>query len=243
MTSNYKIDWQAINPTWENPEGYQVQDNIHIIKVNIPKNIDLISERKYLLQEFELLKLNRIVRVEDKNIFVASSVMKRILSGKYLNCPPEKVWFSENDFKKPLLSDHPNFHFNTSHSGDWVIFIFSNSPCGIDIEKIKWDFDFDEVMEYSYHPQEKDYVLQSTNPHLSFFRIWTIKESLLKATGEGLIDNLPQLNMLKTHSNPENNDSWYIKSFLIDEDYWCSFCFKNPESEIKFYEFSKLQNT
>lgn len=243
MTSNFKIDWRAISPTWENSESYQVLNNIHIIKVNIPKNIDFISERKYLLQEPELLKLNRIVRVEDKNIFLASSVMKKVLCGKYLNCPPEEVRFSENEFKKPLLINQPNFHFNTSHSGDWVTFIFSDSPCGIDIEKIKWDFDFDQVMEYSYHPQEIDYVLKSTNPHLSFFRIWTLKESLLKATGEGLIDNLPQLNMMKSNSKQENNDCWHVRSFLVEGDYWCSFCFKNLKSEIKFYEFSKLQIT
>jgi 4'-phosphopantetheinyl transferase len=234
MTSNFKINWQATSPTWENSESFQVLENIHIVKVNIPKNIDFISERKYLLQESELLILNRIIRVEDKNIFLASSVMKKLLCGKYLNSPVEEVRFSENKNKKPLLINQPDLHFNTSHSGDWLVFIFSNFPCGIDIEKIKWDFDFKDVMEYSYHLQEKDYVLKSANPHLSFYRIWTMKESLLKAEGKGLIDNLRQLNMLGPHSYPDKNDPWYINSFLVDDNYWCSFCFKNMESEIKF---------
>lgn len=243
MTSNFKINWQEPNPVWENFENFHALDSVHVVRVNISKHVGYFTERKNFLHESELLKLNRIVRVEDKNIFLASSVMKKVLCGKYLNCSPKEVRFSENEFKKPLLFNQPDFHFNTSHSGDWVIFIFSDSPCGIDIEKIKWDFDFDQVMEYSYHPQEIDYVLQSTNPHLSFFRIWTMKESLLKAKGQGLIDNLPQLNMLKTHSNPENINNWRIRSFLVDGNYWCSLCFNYPSSGLKFFEFHNLQNT
>jgi 4'-phosphopantetheinyl transferase len=237
MTSNFRIIWQASSPIWGNYESFQLLDNIHIVKVNIPKNIDFLSERKNLLQESDLLKLNRIVRVEDKNIFLASSVMKKILFGKYLNCLPEEVRFSENENKKPLLINQPDLHFNTSHSGDWLVFIFSNLPCGIDIEKIKWNFEFDDVMEYSFHPQEKEYVLKSANPHVSFFRIWTLKESLLKATGEGLIDNLHQLNLMEAQSNQGNKNIWHIKSFLVEDDYWCSICFQNPNSEIKFFEF------
>jgi len=236
MTSNSFIAWTELNPTWKNFLGEPLTDEIHVVRVNIPKNIPHISDQKKLLKESELQKLSRILRQEDKNIFLCSQVMKRVVCGKYLNCPPEKVRFSENENKKPLLINQPNLHFNTTHSGEWLVFIFSNFPCGIDIEKIKWDFDFDDVMEYSYHPQEKEYVLKSSNPHESFFRIWTIKESLLKATGEGLIDNLPQLNMLEDNSNQENNDTWHINSFLVVGDYWCSLCFKNPNSGIKFFE-------
>jgi 4'-phosphopantetheinyl transferase len=237
MTPNFIIDWNELIPTWRNFQVEPLSNDIHVVRVNIAKNIHQISGQKKLLEESELQRLSRIVRQEDKNIFLASSVMKKILLGKYINCQPEEVRFSENKNKKPLLINQPDLHFNTSHSGDCLVFIFSNLPCGIDIEKIKWDFDFDDVMEYSYHPQEKDYVLKSANSNLSFFQIWTMKESLLKATGEGLIDNLHQLNLMEAQSHQENNRLWHIKSFLVEDDYWCSICFQNSNSEIKFFKF------
>jgi phosphopantetheinyl transferase len=64
-----------------------------------------------------------------------------------------------------------------------------------------------------------------------------MKESLLKATGEGLIDNLHQLNLIEAQSHQENNRLWHIKSFLVEDDYWCSICFQNSNSEIKFFKF------
>lgn len=237
MNSNSIINWLDIEPVWEFFNEDTLSHKTHIIRVNVPKNINEISEQKSLLTASELEKINRIVRQQDKDIFLVSTLMKKILLGKYLNCPPEEVRFSENENKKPLLINQPDLHFNTSHSGDWLVFIFSNLPCGIDIEKIKWNFEFDDVMEYSFHPQEKEYVLKSANPHVSFFRIWTMKESLLKATGEGLIDNLHQLNLMEAQSNQGNNNIWHIKSSLIEDDYWCSICFQNPNSEIKFFEF------
>ena len=35
---------------------------------------------------------------------------------------------------KPFIVDHPNIHFNLSHSGDVAICAVSNQPVGIDIE-------------------------------------------------------------------------------------------------------------
>ena len=237
MNFNPTKNWQATDPIWEKFKRNPLLDQIHVIRVNVPKNIETISEVKNLLSASELEKLNRIVRQQDKDTFLVSNLMKKILCGKYLNILPEEVRLAEGDNKKPYLPDHPNLHFNTSHSGDWVVFIFSNYPCGIDLEKIQWDFDSSGVMDISFHQQEKEFVLQSANPLLSFFRIWTMKESLLKATGKGLIDNLPQLNMLEAPTHLENNAPWQIKSFLIDNDYWCSICMQQMDLEIKYFEF------
>jgi len=43
--------------------------------------------------------------------------------------------------------------------------------------------------------------------------------------------------LMEAKSNQGNNNIWHIKSFLVEDDYWCSICFQNPNSEIKFFEF------
>ena len=232
------LDWEEINPVWEKFSEVSLLDEIHVIRVRISKNIDQVLNQKGLLSQTELEKLDRIVQIQDKNIFLTSTVMKKTLCALFLNCKPQAVKFEKNEFNKPLIKDSDIIHFNTTHSGDWVIFIFSANPCGIDIERINYDFDFSGVLKMSFHRDEIDFVQNASDKSLSFFQIWTIKESILKAQGTGLMDNLHELNTLQDFSNlPTGTDQWQTKCFKIEEKYWCSLCFKNPFTNMKFFEF------
>lgn len=237
MTSNLSIDWNELTPTWKNFQVEPFSNGIHVVRINISKNLHHISDQKHLLKNPEQQKLSRIVKQGDKNIFLCSQVMKRIVCGQYLNIPPDEIEFDFTENKKPFISGQPDFHFNISHSGNWIIMILSNNPCGIDVENIQPDFDFDGVMKLTYHPDEIGYVQRSPDQHKAFFRIWTIKESFLKATGVGLIDNLSDLNMIKNSTLLENPIPWKIQSFMVDGGYWCSFCFKSQNPKINFYEY------
>lgn len=237
MTPNFIIDWNELIPTWRNFQVEPLSKDIHVVRVNITKNIHKISGQKKLLEESELQRLSRIVRQEDKNIFLSSQVMKRIICGQYLKYPPEEVSFAYTENKKPFVLDKADFHFNISHSGNWLIMIFSKNPCGIDIEKMQTDFDFEGVIKLTFHPEEIGYILRNPDQTKAFFRIWSIKESFLKATGVGLIENLFTLNMVKNSDPLTALNPWQIQSFLIDDKYWCSFCHQSNKAVIKFYDY------
>jgi 4'-phosphopantetheinyl transferase len=237
MTSNFFIKCTELTPTWKNFQVEALSDEIHVVRINISKNLYRISDQKNLLRSSEKQKLSRIVKQEDKNIFLCSQVMKRIVCGRIMNIPPDEISFGFTENKKPFINGHSDFHFNISHSGNWMTMIFSKNPCGIDVEKIQPDFDFDEVMQSAYHPDEIGYVQQSQNNTKAFFRIWTIKESFLKATGDGLIDNLSDLNMMGNSTLLEHSIPWQIQSFMIDGGYYCSICFKSQNPKIKFYDY------
>lgn len=92
--------------------------------------------------------------------------------------------------RKPYLPDFPEIHFNLSHSGTMVMAVCSDREVGCDIERLgKADmrvarrfFHEDEwkqleVLETAGSEQERDDL---------FFRLWTLKESVLKVTGEGI---------------------------------------------------------
>lgn len=237
MTSNLSIDWTKLKPIWKNFQVETLSNEIHVVRINISKNIHRISDQKDLLKDLEKQKLSRIVKQEDKNIFICSQVMKRIICGHYLNIPPDEISFDFNENKKPFIISQPDFHFNISHSGNWMTMILSNNPCGIDVEIIQPDFNFKEVMQSAYHPDEIGYVQQSQDNTKAFFRIWTIKESFLKATGVGLIDNLSDLNMMENSTLLEDTIPWQIQSYMIDQGYWCSICYQAQKPNLRFYEF------
>ncbi|MCH6234726.1 4'-phosphopantetheinyl transferase family protein [Cognataquiflexum rubidum] len=231
------IDLQETNPIWEKFATSPLLDEIHIIRIGIANNLEKIQRHTGLLTGEELKKSERFVREQDKHSFLASSVMKKILCGYYLGCKPQSVEFELNEFNKPKIRNQEKIHFNTSHSGDWLVFAFSGNPCGIDVERINPDFDFHSILEMSFHPVEVDFIQKSKEPINQFFKIWTIKESILKAEGTGMMDNLNELNTLQDFAKlPSNTDTWYTKSLLIEGDYWCSLCFKNASAKIKFFE-------
>ena len=93
---------------------------------------------------------------------------------------------------KPGLDLHSDFHelsFSLSHSDQVVsVGIVMNHSIGIDIVKINPDFPFHEIYEYLFTPMEKE-VIREIPPkqrYLMFFKIWALKEAIVKATGDGI---------------------------------------------------------
>lgn len=83
---------------------------------------------------------------------------------------------------KPHLPD--NAPFNISHAGDFAVLALSQQPVGVDLERIR-PLDWQRIALRFFHPQERAYLAQSSEPENDFFRIWTLKESYLKAEGTG----------------------------------------------------------
>ena len=104
----------------------------------------------------------------------------------------------ENRWGKPFIPDAPDFHFNLSHSGSWVVLAFGDSPVGIDVEKLDYTPGRQQVIRRFFTPEEQAYVLEdSAEEGERFFRIWTAKESWLKYTGEGLTRPLNSFSVLE----------------------------------------------
>lgn len=82
--------------------------------------------------------------------------------------------------KPHLYLNDKEIHFSLSHSGDYAVCALSDSPIGVDIEKI--EAYKPEISDRFFHPNERKYVKDAE----SFYRIWTLKEGYLKAVGIGM---------------------------------------------------------
>ncbi|MDE7436647.1 MAG: 4'-phosphopantetheinyl transferase superfamily protein [Lachnospiraceae bacterium] len=76
--------------------------------------------------------------------------------------------------------------FNLSHSGHIVICATAEKEVGCDVEEIVKAPE--GVVEHFFHPSESAYVNACTGEERDhrFFRVWTMKESYIKMTGEGM---------------------------------------------------------
>ncbi|WP_454905432.1 4'-phosphopantetheinyl transferase family protein [Aggregatibacter sp.] len=82
--------------------------------------------------------------------------------------------------------------FNISHSGDWVAVILHNgqngekSAVGIDIESPSKVRPYLALLEHFASTEEIHWFQQQTNPTSAFYRIWCLREAVLKSQGVGI---------------------------------------------------------
>lgn len=88
---------------------------------------------------------------------------------------------------KPYLPMEPYIHFNISHSGKMAVAVFADVETGCDVELVqKADL---AVAERFFCTREYGYIVQQDKEKQqeeAFYRLWTLKESFIKAIGLGL---------------------------------------------------------
>lgn len=95
----------------------------------------------------------------------------------------EKATPSVGEHGKPQIE---GLQFNLSHSGNIVICAVSDEPVGCDVEQLRKAPQ--AVAERFFTENEKAYLSQFSGEayDIAFFRLWTMKESYVKMTGEGI---------------------------------------------------------
>lgn len=126
-------------------------------------------------------RLNKIVKVNDKKLFILSRfLLNKLLDSKY-NIDYKKLKIYYNKFNKPLTN---NIFFNISHKANYCVVCTSLKKIGVDIEKIK-HINLN-IINYVCTYYEKEYILNSNDIDKSFFEIFCLKEAYIKMLGSNL---------------------------------------------------------
>ncbi|CAI4232147.1 unnamed protein product [Auanema sp. JU1783] len=146
----------------------------------------------------------------------------------------EEPWniieFKKTDKGKPYLSSPINqsFGLNISHQGDFVVFASScSSQVGVDVMRINSERNNMSADEYinsmAQSASKNELVLMRTQPTdimkmTVFYRIWCLKEAVLKATGEGIMKNLDRLDFNLNTSSRYRQGCFIKETFLKEDD-------------------------
>jgi len=106
---------------------------------------------------------------------ILADVLKR--DYKIEKCPE----ILRDEMGKPYFAGHP-LQFNVSHSGEYLAIAISQKPVGIDIQEPK--FIKDGMFKKVVQPEEA--CLIGGDSQKNFMKLWTLKESFVKAEGKGL---------------------------------------------------------
>ena len=112
-----------------------------------------------------------------KTALLRAGVSKDFLSKE------ESLIFAYVPSGKPFFHDLPDVHFNISHTGGLVVCAVGNIPIGIDAERIR---PYPKSVLRKMTDRERLYIQKSDRQDDAFMRVWTMKEAIIKLTGEGL---------------------------------------------------------
>ncbi|MED0939949.1 4'-phosphopantetheinyl transferase superfamily protein [Bacillus mobilis] len=226
---------------------------MNVYAVEVPNKLSN-EEFQYYLKETPIekqIKIKRYVRQEDSIRTLFGELLIRAVIRRERSVTSKELFISYNKCGKPYFKDVPNFHFNISHSGKWVVCATDEKPVGIDIELIK-PIDlgiaerFFSIEEYQYLKKQPEYDQLSC-----FYDFWTLKESFVKAIGKGLTVQLDSFSFSKKTANEFVlhcsflSDSFWFKQYEIDPQYRLAVCSmrKNDESKIIQIPYNDLVST
>lgn len=232
-----RIYCKNISPVWQNESPTLLKDT-NIWKIKVLKNY---ADTGNILNKDEQVKSLRFRHAKNRDSFICRRTALRILLSRYTNLPANEIEFISGNNKKPELKNYPKLCFNVSHSEDLILIAISQTAVGIDIEHIKPEFNFTEVLNHSFSEKEIKFINNSKEQTDCFFELWTRKEALTKASSKGLDNDLKNIPSLEGWHNIDKeiirlDGNWQLNSFHINHDYAASIAC-TADQNLNFYDF------
>lgn len=220
-------------------------------------NIQCLMEEETFLKEYEKASVLRKRKIDALNVnaekirsLAADMLIRRGVHDYETSLQLEhQPFLSEGygTYGKPYLQQYPNLFFNVSHSGEYVVAVFSEEEIGIDLQinKVITDhfskrFFSEEEQKYLVELTKNDEKKDLVHPGIL---LWTCKESFVKYTGEGLQRSLDSFTVniekgIITDAFSENLLAHCIvldsNKMGLEEDYICSVSRKTSFSNTDF---------
>ncbi|MEG0927535.1 4'-phosphopantetheinyl transferase family protein [Chryseobacterium sp.] len=217
---------------------------MHIYCIHIDKalNETEFQELTRYVSPDKKAKIHRFRKPIDAARSLLGDLIIRTILCKHYGLKNDEIQYEYQEFGKPFLPNHPHFHFNISHSGDWVVGVVSNHPIGIDIEKITEVKEDLASLALCTEEHQKLQALNEMDQNLFFFKLWTLKESYVKAIGTGLSEGLNTLEITINNENirmkkNEKPVQAYFETMELQQGHQLSLCSlsKNLYKEVQLF--------
>lgn len=203
-----------------------------MVKVYIADVSSLRDEQIYrsLYESADLerrLKADSYVFQKDKMLSIGAwSLLRYALKKEGIR----EIFVRTHKNNKPYLVGNPNLHFNLSHSEQMVMCAIADKETGCDVEKrtafdpalAEYVMTEDELKRiYSFKDQQEQEEM--------FLRLWTLKESYMKATGFGM-ELMPQAFGISFHEGEirvcgrKDDREYFFKEYHLNDGYCYSCC-------------------
>lgn len=207
--------------------------SVHVWRIELAS---CAAEARALLSADERERAARFHFVRDRERFIAArAALRRILAG-YLACTPAELAFAYAPHGKPSV---PGLAFNLSHAHELALLAVTRGrEVGVDIEWHAPVPELERLARVSFSAAEQGALaaLADDERTAAFYRIWTRKESYIKARGEGLsmaldrfsvsLDDTADVDFAPDEAGERGR--WQIHALAIDAGYTAALTISAP---------------
>lgn len=223
---------------WESKPELILKDHVHLWMIDVSSDEVILKVLTGTLNADEKIRSQKFVFENDRKQYITAHGALRQILGCYLSVNPAKIQFRKTNNHKPFISyPFTNIKFNITHSENKILIAISIAEIGVDIELIKPFFEFKEVINSYFSKKERSIIVNSINPSEIFYKLWTRKEAVLKASGIGISDYLNEIEV----SESENLSAYFnydlsVDSFKINNEFIASICYPLKIKGTVFYK-------
>jgi len=218
-----------------------------------------LSDAQYVLSADEQHRRDRFHRTSDGDRFALAHVLLRLTLSRHADIDPADWRFETNDFDKPEIAPTiaaPPLRFNLTHTtGLIAVAVTLARDIGIDAESTKPPRAVDPLTlaERFFSIEEIAYIHghAGAEQKAAFFKLWTLKESYIKARGQGLSIPLDSFSMpldpatsrgIDCTGMPDQNHNWRFWQEWPTEDHAVALATPEPQDQtISVYRFDATE--
>ncbi|MDE0393094.1 MAG: 4'-phosphopantetheinyl transferase superfamily protein [Rhodospirillales bacterium] len=162
-----------------------------ILHVDLAPDSEREQRAFLLLDEEEKSRWRRFLSVRARREFVLCRAALRVTLCDRLGCSNRQLAFGYLEHGKPFAvvgGRRASLGFNVSHSGGHGLMAFAeNEWLGVDVEERVAGRDFEGIGSLVYGAAERQLLATAAGVDKMqlFFRLWSMKEALIKAIGSG----------------------------------------------------------
>lgn len=228
------------------PEREPGPGDVHLWLVDLGAPEGLLEPDTALLSPDERKRAARFVFERHRRRFVLARAALRRLLGAYLQRAPESLGFRYDPAGKPHLARVERLQFNLAHSEDRaLVAVVLERRVGVDLEALRPMDDAETIARSFFTPAEAEALARVTaaDRQRAFFRIWTRKEALLKALGEGIAgdglramevgrDPLGPAALTAFPGPPEAASAWSLLDLTVSSDCAAALAVEGPLGSV-----------
>ena len=175
--------------SWWRP--WRETDAVSILHVDLSPDTEREERAFLLLDDEERARSDRFLSVRARRQFVLCRAALRVALSERLGCANRQLAFGYLEHGKPFVAvdgQRAAIGFNVSHSGAHGLMAFSkNERLGVDVEVRMATRDLEGIGSLVYGPTERRSLATATGSDKVdlFYRLWSMKEALIKAIGAG----------------------------------------------------------
>lgn len=235
------------------------QDQAQIWYFDLDQIVDKINLFTSIMSPDELKRADKFHFEIDKNRYVCARGILRTLIFCQSGIKPSFIKYHLTQYGKPELEKDLNkssLKFNLSHSKNCLcIGITYDIEIGVDIEFIDPIPELTDLAKTYLSPKEYEHIIKLPEQHRyrDFYLLWTKKEAITKALGQGLSIPLRDIEISQINGdNPMNievvdrasghSHSLFLETFEIDKHFMGAAAFTDKAEEILYLKVNQYED-